>query len=61
MSSLRYEMRKDVKGAKAKYHSAEGYIRHLKHYLKYGDYCDDYYGAYGEKKIKWQTIIPKGM
>ena len=61
MSSLRYEVRKDVKGAKAKYHSAEGYIRHLKHYLKHGDYCDDYYGAYGEKKIKWQTITPKGM
>ena len=32
MSSLRYEVRKDVKGAKAKYHSAEGYIRLLKHY-----------------------------
>ncbi len=61
MSSLRYEVRKDVKGAKAKYHSAEGYIRHLKHYLKHGDYCDNYYGAYGEKKIKWQTITPKGM
>ena len=50
MSSLRYEVRKDVKGAKAKYHSAEGYIRHLKHYLKHGDYCDDYYGAMGRKK-----------
>ena len=61
MSSLRSEVRKDVKGAKAKYNSAEGYIRHLKHYLKHGDYCDDYYGAYGEKKIKWQTITPKGM
>ena len=61
MSSIRYEMRKEVKGAKAKYHSAEGYIRHLNHYLKHGDYCDDYYGPYGEKKVKWQTIVPKGM
>ena len=61
MSSIRYEMRKEVKGAKAMYHSAEGYIRHLNHYLKHGDYCDDYYGPYGEKKVKWQTIVPKGM
>jgi len=61
MSTLRYEMRKDVKGAKCKYHSAEGYIRHLKHYLKHGDYCDDYFGPYAEKRVKWQTIIPKGM
>ena len=60
MSSLRYEMRKDVKGAKAKYHSAEGYIRHLKHYLKHGDYCDDYYGAYGEKKNKMADDNSKG-
>ena len=61
LSEYRASVRRDVKGAKAKYHSAEGYIRHLKHYLKHGDYCDDYYGAYGEKKIKWQTITPKGM
>ncbi len=61
MSSLRYEVRKESKGAKAKYHSAEGYVRHLNHYLKHGDYCDDYYGPYAERKIQWQTIVPKGM
>ena len=56
MSSIRYEMRKEVKGAKAKYHSAEGYIRHLNHYLKHGDWVDNRYGEYQEKKVKWRTI-----
>ena len=60
MSSLRHEMRREVKGAKMKYHAAEGYIRHMRHYLKHGDWCSDFYGHYEDKKIKWQTIVPKG-
>ena len=60
MSSLRHEMRREVKGAKMKYHAAEGYIRHMRHYLKHGDWCNDFYGHYEDKKIKWQTIVPKG-
>ena len=60
MSSLRHEMRREVKGAKMKYHAAEGYIRHMRYYLKYGDWCNDFYGPYEDKRIKWQTIVPKG-
>ena len=60
MSSLRFEVRKEVKGAKAKYHSAQGYIRQMRHYLKHGDGCTDFYGPYEEKRIKWVTITPKG-
>ena len=43
-----------------KYHAAEGYIRHMRHYLKHGDWCNDFYGHYEDKRIKWQTIVPKG-
>ena len=60
LSSLRGEMRRDVKGAKAKYHNAQGYITQMRHYLKHGDWCSDFYGPYEDKRIKWQTIIPKG-
>ena len=56
----RFEVRKEVKGAKAKYHSAQGYIRQMRHYLKHGDWCTDFYGPYEEKRIKWVTITPKG-
>ena len=46
--------------AKAKLADCEGYIRHLQYYLRHGDYCDDRYGAFQEKRIKWKTIVPKG-
>ena len=51
-------MRRDVKGAKAKVYSKEGYIRNMQHYLKHGDWIDDFYGEYEEKKVKWKTIHP---
>ena len=60
LSTLRGEMRREVKGAKAKYHNAQGYITQMRHYLKHGDWCSDFYGPYEDKRIKWQTIIPKG-
>ena len=50
----------EVKGAKAKYHSAQGYITQMRHYLKHGDWCSDFYGPYEDKRVKWQTIVPKG-
>ena len=60
MTTLRNEVRRDVKGAKAKLADADGYIRHMRHYLKHGDWCNDFYGHYEDKRIRWQTIIPKG-
>ena len=60
LSSLRGEVRRDVKGAKAKFHSVEGYIRHMQHYLKHGDWIDNAYGEHQEKSVKWVTIKPSG-
>ena len=56
----RASVRRDIKGAIAQVSNCEGYIRNLQYYLRHGDYCDDRYGAYQEKRIKWQTITPKG-
>jgi hypothetical protein len=56
LSSLRGEVRRDVKGAKSKFHSIEGYIRHMQHYLKHGDWIDNAYGEYQEKSVKWRTV-----
>lgn len=48
----RQEARKDVKGALAKVHSIEGYIRILENYLRSGDYSGMFYGEYEEKPLK---------
>ena len=61
LSSLRGEVRRDVKGAKSRFHSIEGYIRHMQHYLKHGDWIDNAYGEYQEKSVKWVTIKPSGV
>ena len=60
LAEYRASVRRDIKGAKAKLADCEGYIRNLQYYLRHGDYCDDRYGAYQEKRIKWKTIVPKG-
>jgi len=60
LTEYRASARRDVKGAIAQVANCEGYIRHLQYYLRHGDYCDDRYGAFQEKRIKWQTIVPKG-
>ena len=60
LAEYRASVRRDIKGAKAKLSECEGYIRNLQYYLRHGDYCDDRYGAYQEKRIKWKTIVPKG-
>ena len=59
-ASHKAEMRRDVKGSYSKYHNCIGYIRHMQHYLKHGDWINDYYGEYEEKRIKWKTIHPAG-
>jgi len=56
----RASVRRDIKGAIAQVSNCEGYIRNLQYYLKHGDYCDDRYGAYQEKRMSWQTITTKG-
>ena len=56
MSSYRTQMRKEVKGARARYHDLEGYIRFMKDYLNHGDWMSDVYGEHQEKRIKWRMI-----
>ena len=60
LTEYRASVRRDIKGAAAQVSSCEGYIRNLQYYLRHGDYCDDRYGAYQEKRISWKTITPKG-
>ena len=57
-SAHKNEMRKDIKGSHSKYYNCMGYIRHMQHYLKHGDWITDYYGEYEEKRVKWKTISP---
>ena len=56
MSSYRTQMRKDVKGARARYYDLECYIRFMKHYLKHGDWVSDVYGEHQEKRTKWRVV-----
>ena len=60
VSGLRGDVRRDVKGAR-KLWDIDGYIRHMQHYLKHGDWVDNRYGEYQEKKVKWRTIATSQM
>ena len=40
-------------------HSA--YIRHCEWYLKHGDWIDDRYGEYQEKRMGWKVVVPSGV
>lgn len=48
--------RQNVKGAIARAANHEGYIRHMKSYLKHGDWCDDFYGEHQEKRIRRRCV-----
>ena len=56
ITALRGEVRRDVKGSKAKLHSKEGYVRNMQHYLKHGDWIDMFYGEYQEKRIRNRCV-----
>ena len=49
-------MRRKVDGAIAKCADHSAYIRHCEWYLKHGDWIDNFYGEYEEKKVQWVTI-----
>lgn len=55
LSSEKGNVRRNVKGALAKMYSHQGYIRHCEYYLKHGDWVDDFYGEYQEKRVRWST------
>lgn len=52
LSEERRYLRSNVKGAQSKVTSIEGYIRHMQHYLRTGDWIDSYYGKEQGQKIK---------
>ena len=54
-------MRQKVKGAIANEASCRAYIRNCETYLRNGDWIDNQYGEYQEKKVKWVTVVPAGQ
>ena len=55
-SSERSAHRQKVKGAYARMHIHEGYIKDMNRYLQSGDWICDFYGEYMEKKIRRRCI-----
>ena len=60
LSAERGKVRRNIKGAIAKVASHQGYIRHMETYLRNGDWIDDCYGEYQEKRVKWRVVVPAG-
>ena len=56
VSSERASERQNVKGAKSKRVSAEGYIRQMNHYLKTGDWISMFCGEYEQTLVKRRCI-----
>ena len=61
LASERGDVRRKVKGAESKVADHTAYIRHCEWYLRNGDWIDDRYGEYQEKKTKWITVVPAGV
>lgn len=38
------------------YMSCKAYVRHMEHYLRHGDWADNFYGEYQEKRVRWVKI-----
>jgi hypothetical protein len=55
-SSERAQVKQKIKGALARQLIHDGYVRNLKTYLRTGDYIDDFYGEYQDKKITRRCI-----
>ena len=61
LASERGNVRRKVKGEEAKVADHTAYIRHCEWYLRHGDWIDNRYGEYQEKKTKWITVVPAGV
>ena len=55
-ASERRSAKQGVSGAYAKQSTHEGYVRNLVKYLRDGDYVDDFYGEYQEKKVSRRCV-----
>ena len=60
LSAERGNVRRKVKGAIAKVADHQAYIRHMETYLRNGDWIDDCYGEYQEKRVKLRVVVPAG-
>lgn len=58
LASARKNVRQKVKGAEAQVLLHEGYVRNMERYLREGEWIDNFYGEYQEKKIKWRCVVP---
>jgi hypothetical protein len=58
LSAARKSVRQKVKGAEAQVLTHEGYVRNMERYLREGEWTDNFYGEYQEKKIKWRCVVP---
>ena len=56
-NEYRKQERQNIKGAIANRASCEGYIKHMRHYLKHGDWVDNFYGQDQEGKVVWLNRI----
>ncbi len=53
VSEYRKQERQKVTSSIANRASCEGYIKHMRHYLKHGDWIDSFYGKDQEGKVIW--------
>ena len=58
LGAARKELRLGLKGSEARVANHQAYIRNLERYLRDGEYTDDFYGEYGQNKIKWKCVKP---
>ena len=56
-NSARSSIRQNLKGAVAQLSIHEGYIRHMKKYLRDGDWVDDFYGEHQQHKTRWKSTV----
>jgi hypothetical protein len=52
-NEYRKQERQNVKSSTANRVLCEGYIKHMRHYLKHGDWIDNFYGKDQEGKVVW--------
>jgi len=55
-SAERRNHKSGVKGALAKMHVHEGYVKHMNTYLRTGDWVDSFYGEHQEKRIQYRCV-----
>lgn len=58
LKEARAEERRGTKGAHAEVKSLEAYVRNMNKYLRDGDWVDEFYGANGDQRTRWTSVVP---